>query len=318
MTSITVNDSLPSTDVEDEVVTSHGDFPFPNTARKASQLVAASSRTTLDPFDSVDWNRPIDDSAFHTSPELLSLYGTSVWDAMTEVERIEYSRHETAAIYGAGIWFENALMQVILRHLTTVDVTDPMHRYLLIEVADECRHSTMFGEYIRRAGTPSYPASLPLEPDDSAAARTLSYLLVLAVEELLDFVNRAAMRDERVHSTVREISRLHVLEEARHVAFAKSFLAETWPALSEEDKVVVRATAPALVAEVVKLNVNETVFDTLSIEDGYDIARSNPFHAATVVTGLSKLTGFLADVGIIDDDSAWIELGLLDAALPLD
>ncbi len=285
--------------------------PYPDTAKKAAQLVAASARTTLDPFESVDWSRPVDDSAFHTPPELLSLYGTTAWNEMTETDRITYSRHETAAIYGAGIWFENALMQVILRHLTTVDVTDPMHRYLLIEVADECRHSTMFGEYIRRAGTPSYPASLPFEPEDSAAVRTLSYVLVLAVEELLDFVNRAAMRDERIHPTVREISKLHVLEEARHVAFAKSFLAETWPTLDAVDQATVRLAAPALVSEVVALNVNEAVFETLGIDGGYEIARNNPFHAATVVSGLAKLTGFLADLGIIDDHSDWADLGLV-------
>ena len=41
-----------------------------------------------------------------------------------------------------------------------------MHRYLLIEVADECRHSTMFGEYIRRAGTPSYGPDRPVLVDE--------------------------------------------------------------------------------------------------------------------------------------------------------
>lgn len=286
---------------------------LPNTAKKAAQLVAASSRTTLDPFENVDWDRAIDDSAYHTPPELLSLYGTTTWGRMTDAERVEYSRHETAAIYGAGIWFENALMQVILRHLTTVDVTDPMHRYLLIEVADECRHSTMFGEYIRRAGTPSYPAALPFQPEDTAAARTLSYLLVLAVEELLDFINRAAMRDDRIHPTVREISKLHVLEEARHVAFAKSFLSETWPALDPVDQETVRSVAPLLVAEVVALNINADVFDTLGIDDGYEIARTNPVYAATVVAGLSKLTGFLADLGVIEDQTAWVDLGLLSS-----
>ena len=104
---------------------------------------------------------PIDDSAFHLPPELLALYGTPTWEPMSETERIEYSRHEAAATFAAGIWFENALMQVVLRHLTDIDVTDPIHRYLLIEVADECRHSAMFGEYIRRAGTPSYAPGSP-------------------------------------------------------------------------------------------------------------------------------------------------------------
>ena len=34
---------------------------------------------------------------------------------MTETERIAYSRHETVALLGAGIWFENALMQIVLQ-----------------------------------------------------------------------------------------------------------------------------------------------------------------------------------------------------------
>ena len=148
--------------------------PLPRTAARSHQLVAASERTTLDPFREIDWTAPIDDSAFHLPPELLPLYGTAAWDAMTEPERIAYSRHETAALCGAGIWFENVLMQVVLRHLAELPVTDPSHRYLLVEVADECRHSMMFGEYIRRAGTPAYrPRSreLPLRRRRPAHAR---------------------------------------------------------------------------------------------------------------------------------------------------
>lgn len=282
------------------------------TSARARQLIASSARLTLDPFQDVDWERPLDDSAYHTPPELLSLFGTEAWNRMTESERIAYSRHETAATYAAGIWFENALMQIVLRHLTTIDVTDPQHRYLLIEVADECRHSAMFGEYIRQAGTPSYAPGRPIPVDESDAGRTLSYLLVLAIEELLDHVNRAAMRDERVHPTVREISRVHVLEEARHVAFAKTFLTETWPQLTADDQVIVRSAAAVLVAEIVAVSLNAAVFEHLGIERGYEIAVANPAYRANVIRGLSKLTGFLADLGIIaPDDEQWHDLGLV-------
>src|SRR6185503_5962219 len=196
---------------------------MPRTASRSRQLVAASERTTLDPFREIDWSVPIDDSAFHLPPELLSLFGTAQWDAMSETERIEYSRHETAALCGAGIWFENVLMQVVLRHLGEIPVTDPSHRFLLVEVADECRHSMMFGEYIRRAGVPAYRPTLPshlLSEGDGPSHRAVSYLLILAVEELLDHTNRATMRDDRVHPISRSIARIHVLEEARHVSFA--------------------------------------------------------------------------------------------------
>ena len=287
---------------------------MPRTAARSEQLVAASERSTHDPFREIDWNTPIDDSAYHLPPELLALFGTETWDAMSEPERIAYSRHETAALFGAGIWFENALMQIVLRHLTQIDVRDPMHRYLLIEVADECRHSTMFGEYIRRAGTPAYGPDRPVELDDSRGGRALSYLLILAIEEMLDHANRATMRDTRVHPVSRQISRLHVLEEARHVSFAKTYLAEMWPVLTGDDRAFVIALAPDLVGEIVSLSLDPAVFEHLGITEGADIARANPCYQANVVAGLAKLTSFLAELGVIDDRSRWLELGLIAAA----
>jgi hypothetical protein len=287
---------------------------LPRTAARSLQLVAASERTTLDPFREVDWSIPIDDSAYHLPPEVLPLYGTPVWDSMSETGRIAYSRHETAALCGAGIWFENVLMQAVLRHLAEVPVTDPAHRYLLVEVADECRHSTMFGEFIRRGGTPAYrPSHGSLEVDDLPGRRATSYLLILAVEELLDHINRKTMRDDRVHPVSRQIAKLHVLEEARHVSFAKAYLSEVWPQLADEERSAVADAAPALVAAVAEFSIDPEVYEHLGIEDGALVARVNPHHRAVIVEGLAKLTGFLAEIGVIDDERrpTWAALGLL-------
>lgn len=284
---------------------------MPRTTLRAEQLIAASERHTHDPFTEIDWSVPVDDSAYHLPPELLALYGTPVWEQMTEPQRIEYSRHETAAVLGAGIWFENALMQTVLRHLLEIDVTDPMHRYLLIEIADECRHSAMFGEYIRRAGTPSYGPDRPVLLDGSACGRTLGYLLILAVEEQLDHANRCTMRDDRIHPVSRQIAKLHVLEEARHVSFAKSYLTEIWPTLDADDQATVASAAPVLVAEIVSLTLDPAVYEQLGITDGAAIARANPHHQANVVAGLAKLTSFLQELGVITDHRSWSELGLV-------
>jgi hypothetical protein len=290
------------------------------TAVKAARLVAASERMTLDPFVDVDWTVPVvDDSVWHLPPSKLPLYGTAVWDAMTEEERHTYSRHECAALCAAGIWFENMLMQAVLRHLTEVPVTDPSHRYLLVEVADECRHSTMFGEYIRQAGTPAYAPVGGLDalgsPDELPGGRAMAYLLILAVEEMLDVANRATMKDESVHSVSRQMAKLHVLEEARHMSFAKTYLTETWPTLPAEERAEAAAFAPMAVAFVASLSVNDEVYATLGIEGGGDIARANPLHRERVITDLAKLTEFLTELGVIDDSTrpAWQEAGLLAA-----
>ena len=287
---------------------------LPRTAARSHQLVAASERTTLDPFREVDWSIPIDDSAFHLPPEVLPLYGTPIWDSMSDTARIAYSRHETAALCGAGIWFENVLMRAVLRHLAELPVTDPAHRYLLVEVADECRHSMMFGEFIRLGGTPAYgPAHGSLDVDDLPGRRATSYLLILAVEELLDHINRKTMRDDRVHPVSRQIAKLHVLEEARHVSFAKTYLSEVWPQLTNEERSAIADAAPALVAAVAEFSVDPAVYEHLGIEDGALVARVNPHHRAVIVAGLAKLTGFLAEIGVIDDARrpTWAALGLL-------
>ena len=287
------------------------------TAAKAAQLVAASERLTLDPFTDVDWSIPVeDDATYHLPPEKLPLYGTTQWAAMTEDARRTYSRHECAALCAAGIWFENMLMQTVLRHLAELPVTDPTHRYLLVEGADECRHSTMFGEYIRRAGTPAYAPRCGADvfgpADTLPGGRATAYLLILAVEELLDVCNRATMKDDRVHPVSRQIAKLHVLEEARHVSFAKTYLSELWPTLSDEDRRAAADFAPAAVAFVASLMVNDEVYDTVAIDGGAEAARNNPRHAARVADDLGKLTGFLRELGLIDDTSHanWVELGL--------
>jgi P-aminobenzoate N-oxygenase AurF len=286
------------------------------TAAKATQLVAASARTTLDPFTEIDWSIEVeDDSSYHLPPEKLPLFGTGAWDAMSEEQRRTYSRHECAALCAAGIWFENKLMQIVLRHLAELPVTDPAHRYLLVEVADECRHSTMFGEYIRCAGTPGYApvdtGSLG-DVDTLPGGRAMGYLLILAVEELLDMCNRATMRDENIHPVSRQIAKLHVLEEARHVSFAKTYLAELWPTLPADEREAAAALAPVAVAFVAELMVNDDVYATLGITDGADAARSNPHHRARIVGDLAKLTGFLTELGVIDEHHRpeWVERGL--------
>jgi len=284
------------------------------TAMKASRLIAASARTSFDPFTDVDWAIALDDDSYHLPPEKLPLFGTPQWDAMTQAERYEYSRHECAALCGAGIWFENKLMQIVLRHLAEIPVTDPSHRYLLVEVADECRHSTMFGEYIRRAGTPTYaPARIEdLDVDALPGGRAMGYLLILAIEELLDVCNRATMRDETIHPVSRQIARIHVLEEARHVSFAKAYLGEEWPKLSASERAEAAAVAPVAVDVVAKLMVHDDVAATLGIPDGAEAARANPHHRARIVGDLAKLVEFLTELGVIDDATRpeWIERGL--------
>ena len=290
---------------------------MPETAAKAEKLVAASQRATYDPFTTVDWSIPVDDRAYHLPPEFLPLYGTAAWDAMSEEQRIGYSRHECASLCGAGIWFENILMQLVLKHLYDLRASDPSHRYLLIETADECRHSAMFGEYIRRAGTPAYrpPRMLRLAGKllPIITGKAEAYMAILAAEELLDVSNRATMKDERVHPVSKAIAKLHVLEEARHVSFARTYITEVWPTLSPFARLRASIEAPIVVSGIAMALVNPHVYRTLGIEGGAAQANRNPWHRERVARDLRKLTDLLSDIGVINRATrpVWRAMGLL-------
>jgi hypothetical protein len=290
----------------------------PPVAEKAARLVAASERQSFDPFADIDWSVPVDDTAFYLPPEFLPLYGTAVWDAMTTEQRFEYSRHECASLCAAGIWFENILMNLIIRHLYDLPATDGAFRYLLVETADECRHSSMFAEFVRVARTPAYQVQSILRAGGKFLTATTkgpeAYLAMLAAEELLDVTNRATMKDERVHPTSRQIAKIHVMEEARHVAFARAYVIDVWPTLGRFRRVVAMVRAPFVVRSVADALVNPAVADTLGIADGASIARKNPLHRERVIRDLGKVTGLLDEIGVINPVTrpVWRLLGLVD------
>lgn len=284
---------------------------------RAMQLVEASRRRHFDPVVDVPWAETwTAEEWFHCAPEVLSLYGTPAWEAMDACAQRTYSRHEMASTCAAGIFFENLAMQTILKHLRDIPVDDPAHEFLLIEVAEECRHSTMFGRYIQWAETPLYTppvSSSAFRPSDGLSGRAIGYVLLLAVEQFLDAHNRATMNHELVHPVSRALTRIHVVEEARHVTFAKAFLHDMWGELGEEDRELVQMFAPAGVELVVGLSLNDGVFESIGLESGGSIARSNPYYRSRIVVDLAPLSSILEDVGVIDDTTreAWVERGLV-------
>jgi hypothetical protein len=290
----------------------------PVVSARAARLVAAAERSSFDPFTEIDWSEPLDGPiAYFLPPEFLPLYGTAVWDAMTTEQRWEYSRHECASLCSAGIWFENILMQLLLKHLYDLPATDGGHRFVLTEVADECRHSSMFGEFIRLAGTPAYRVFAPIRIGGrfmvATSTRAAAYISILAAEEILDVSNRATMKDDRVHPTSRHMAKIHVAEESRHMSYARVWLEESWDRMGVVERSIAMVQAPLFVWGISQALVNPAVFRALDIAGGERMARRNPHHRERVQRDLGRLTDFLSGVGAINRVTrpVWRVLGLV-------
>lgn len=117
--------------------------------------------------------------------------------------RSRIGRNMTAGFMYTGRVFEGVLCRGLIRFASTLPNDSLEYRFALHEVIEESYHSLMLQEFVNRAGLP-----VPTIGEDP-----------------IDHVQREGHRKgaDR-HPLVRRISQIHIVEEARHTAFARGYL----------------------------------------------------------------------------------------------
>jgi len=271
----------------------------------ARRLLDSSAQLSYDPLTEVDWDTPLDKDFHGASPEWSTLYGTAYWDEMSDAQRKELTRQEAASVACTGIWFEMILQQMILRDIYSKDPTDETFQWALTEIADECRHSIMFARGAKKLGAPAYrPRRVAVELGrlfKTTAFGEAAYAAILVAEEVLDVMQRDWMRDERVVPFVRTINNIHVVEESRHMMFARE---ETRKHLARAGRVRrrIHAVMIAIAAYVIVTSmVNREVYANAGLDGKRALreARANEHHKSMVRASCSGLMEFLSSVGLL-------------------
>jgi hypothetical protein len=285
----------------------------------AQRLLRASLDHSFEPATEIDWNaRPIP-GAYYQPPERSSLYGTYLWDRLTEEQRIELTKHEVACIASVGVWFELVLMQMLIRHAYDRDPQTAHVQYALTEIADECRHSIMFGRMIEKMGCPSYGpgkrAALLGRIFKTTSMGPLIFAAALYVEEILDARQREAIRDESLQPISREVSRIHVVEEARHIRYAREEVAARFQRLPRFAQAEQR-WALSLVALVATRNlIHPQVYAAVGLDpkEARRVARRNPHWQQTQRWAARRAVAFFTEHNMIGGPGKliWKRLGLL-------
>ena len=189
-------------------------------------LSAASERHLLDPA-ALDWPDAADPDGWYFTPELISLYGTPVWAALDERQRKRLSLCEAVNFFSMNVHGEKYLISELSRHLYRND-SNELSRYLLHFVAEESRHMMCFAGFCTRYAGRIYADRTvhPAAGDDAELDRFLLFARINVFEEIVDHYNRTMAQDARLVPIAREINRMHHLEELRHLAFGRRFLAQ--------------------------------------------------------------------------------------------
>ncbi|MGW0840919.1 AurF N-oxygenase family protein [Streptomyces sp. NPDC002787] len=285
----------------------------------AERLLVSSAKHSFDPDKELDWDAPFEEGKFFWPPELVSLYGTPLWRRMSQGQRISLSQHEAAALASLGIWFEIILMQLLVRHIYDKAATSAHVRYALTEIEDECRHSKMFARLISKGGTPYYPVSR-LHQNLGRVFKTISttpgsFTATLLGEEILDWMQRLTFPDERVQPLIRGVTRIHVVEEARHVRYAREELRRQMVTAPRWSRSFTRLTSGEFARVFSVAFINPEVYSNVGLDQQVAVAqvRASAHRRDIMQTGAKRLTDFLDDIGVLQGVGRrmWRSSGLL-------
>ena len=271
----------------------------------ADRLLKSSIDHSYDPNLDIDWDAPLVEGKWGISPELSSLYGTELWDGLTEEQRRTLTIHEVCSVARIGLWFEMILMQMLLRYAYDRDPRRSHIQYALTEIADECRHSIMFAKMTEAYGVPDY-APTGLTHNLGRVFKTVGYGPAmfggtLFVEEILDQMQRKSMRDESVQPLTRMVNKIHVTEEARHVRYAREELARIMPKTNRAQKAVGRYLLSRIAFVVARNIIHPEVYRSVGIdpEVGRKAALANPHWQDTLRWSARKCVAFLREQDMI-------------------
>ena len=127
------------------------------------------------------------------------------------------------------------------------------------------------------------------------------YASILVAEEILDRWQREIIGDERVQPLVRMVSRIHVLEEARHMTFARDQIERMLPELNRAALAWHQAMLGQTAFLVARGLVNPAIYRAVGLDPvaARRAALSNPHYQQTMAWMGERVTGYLDGLGLI-------------------
>ena len=273
--------------------------------RTAERLLRSTAARSYDPEVDINWSAPPVPGKAFLPEHRCSLYGTALYDRLSPQQRSELGKHEAASVAGTGIWLEFVLLRLLAKVAYAGDPASRHVQYALAEMAEECRHSTMFARLIEWMGTPCYRPSR-LVQNLGRLLPTVAYGpamwgAILIGEELTDRYQREMVTDESVQPLIRMVNRIHILEEARHIGFARAELARGAARLSRAELPYHRALLGRTAYIVARSLISPEVYRSVGLDPGYAhrVALANPAHQETIRFGGEKLVAFLTETGLV-------------------
>ncbi len=272
----------------------------------AQRLLRSTADRAYHPELDIDWDRPLAPDKGWVMEHRQSLYGTKVWDELTPEQRTELGKHEAVSVLSFGLLAEVGLSMNLMRSILENHVMVDDHcRYALAEVGEETRHSTMFSRLVNKSGVAPYTYPRPF----LKALRLVGFLPIgpssyagtLLIEEVLDRLQREGAVDETVQPHFRQLMKIHVLEEARHITYAREEMVRSMAKHGKAYNAMHRGIFSVMVLSVMPTLINPKVYKSVGISRlrGLIASQASPEYRDRAVFMTEPLLRFCYEAGFI-------------------
>jgi len=207
------------------------------TLELAYSLSNISVKNWANPFPNLDtWKESIDPkNAWHFKPELISIHGTDIYEALNEDARKTLAFYEAINFYSLNVHGERSLMEG-LAHRLYRKWPEVISTYIHHFLSEENNHMVYFGHFCEKYAGRVYPDRHIVVARDYEKGEEdfLFFARVLIFEEIVDYYNYHNSKDETLDPVAREINRSHRFDESRHIAFGRRIVSDLYEEYSQQ------------------------------------------------------------------------------------
>ena len=217
------------------------DFEYTHGRDQLLRLYDKGTRRQWVASDRIDWSTDIVDfdNPLGAPDDSVGLFGSPIWEKMTDRERGELRRNQLAWQFSNFLHGEQGALMCASKIVNTVPNIDAKF-YAATQVIDEARHVEVFGRYLHEKLDLSYPLNMNLKSlleDALGDARwDMTYLAMQVLIEGLALAAFATIRNTAQDPLARSINAYVMQDEARHVMFGRLVLRDYYPQLTQAER----------------------------------------------------------------------------------
>ena len=274
--------------------------------------LAVNSQPYRDPLTQLPWDAlSLDD--FWLPPSALSLTGLPAFERQPQAIQRRLSQYEFVNFIQAGLWLEEIFIARLSRSPQKNKSLEE-YAYDLHEMREEAGHSLMFLKLMAQSGLhlPIGSFHRPWLTDflgrHAPAESTLFWLAVVIGEDIPDRLNRfVRTHGDAVNPLIKDMCRLHIIDEARHIARARSALEQRLTHTSALTRTLLTPLVRTLIAQFVRTFYlpRAEVFELVGLRPGHEWrarARSNLARIEFVTQNIRPTLNLLARHGFAMTD----------------